>query len=67
LLIIVSYNGPNIIAGQRIFVHGAAATPCHLIEAMCRHGTRADIRGCEVMHIHTEGPGLYNEPEYDRK
>ncbi|XP_060583073.1 4-hydroxybutyrate coenzyme A transferase-like [Ruditapes philippinarum] len=52
-------------SGQRIFVHGAAATPCHLIEAMCRHGTRADIRGCEVMHIHTEGPGLYNEPEYD--
>ncbi|KAL4220925.1 hypothetical protein ACF0H5_019191 [Mactra antiquata] len=54
-----------IQSGQRIFIHGAAATPCHLIEAMCHHGKRADVRDVEVMHIHTEGPGLYNDPEYD--
>ncbi|XP_052819731.1 4-hydroxybutyrate coenzyme A transferase-like [Mya arenaria] len=54
-----------IQSGQRVFIHGAAATPVHLIQAMCDHGKRADIRDVEVMHIHTEGPGLYNEPEYD--
>lgn len=54
-----------IQSGQKIFIHGAAATPIHLIEAMCKHGTKANITGCEVLHIHTEGPGLYNEPEYD--
>lgn len=52
-------------SGQRVFIHGAAATPVHLIEAMCHHGKKAGIRDVEVMHIHTEGPGLYNKPEYD--
>ncbi|WAR14420.1 CAT2-like protein [Mya arenaria] len=47
-----------IQSGQRVFIHGAAATPVHLIQAMCDHGKRADIRDVEVMHIHTEGPGL---------
>ena len=54
-----------VLSDQRIFVHGAAATPVHLIQAMCDHGKKADIRGCEVIHIHTEGPGVYNEKEYD--
>jgi len=53
------------IKGQRIFIHGAAATPIHLIQAMCNHGKKANVRDCEVIHIHTEGPGLYNDPEYD--
>ncbi|XP_052284514.1 4-hydroxybutyrate coenzyme A transferase-like isoform X1 [Dreissena polymorpha] len=53
-----------IQSGQRVFIHGAAATPVHLIKAMCKHGKSANIRDVELMHIHTEGPGLYNEPEY---
>ena len=50
--------------GQRIFIHGAAATPLHLIECLCEHGKKAGLSDVEIMHIHTEGPGLYNDPQY---
>ena len=52
------------LAGQRIFIHGAAATPLHLIECLVDHGKKAGLSDVEIMHIHTEGPGLYNNIEY---
>lgn len=51
-------------SGQRIFIHGAAATPLHLIECLVEHGKKAGLTDVEIMHIHTEGPGLYNNIEY---
>lgn len=47
-----------------MYIHGAAATPVKLIEAMTEHGKKAKLRNVEIMHIHTEGPGTYNQPEY---
>ncbi|KAK3604483.1 hypothetical protein CHS0354_019078 [Potamilus streckersoni] len=52
-------------SGHRVFIHGAAATPIKLIEAMTSHGKAIGIRNVEIIHIHTEGPGLYNKPEYE--
>ena len=48
-----------------MFVHGAAATPIRLVEAMTQHGKKAGLKNVELMHIHTEGPGSYNAPEYE--
>ncbi|HWV39517.1 MAG TPA: acetyl-CoA hydrolase/transferase C-terminal domain-containing protein [Vulgatibacter sp.] len=50
-----------IRSGQRVFVHGQSATPRVLVEAM---SARADeLRRVEVVHLHTEGPAPYAEPE----
>lgn len=56
-----------IQSDSRVYIHGAAATPVKLIEAMTEHGKKAKLRNVEIMHIHTEGPGTYNQPEYEGK
>jgi acyl-CoA hydrolase len=43
--------------GDRIFVHGAAATPATVLEALADDHER--LKGCEVMHIHTHGSARY--------
>lgn len=55
------------ISDSRVYVHGAAATPVKLVEAMTEHGKKAKLRNVEIMHIHTEGPGTYHKPEYEGK
>lgn len=50
----------NLHSGMNVFVHGAAATPTPLLEAMCRRQDLADIR---LYHLHTEGPAPFLEPE----
>lgn len=47
-------------SGMNVFVHGAAATPTTLLEAMCR---RSDLEGIRLYHMHTEGPAPFLEPE----
>ena len=47
-------------SGMNIFVHGAAATPTPLLEAMCR---RSDLTGITLFHLHTEGPAPFLEPD----
>jgi acyl-CoA hydrolase len=37
-----------------VFLHGVAATPVPLGEAL---GARTDLEGVRVVHLHTEGPG----------
>jgi 4-hydroxybutyrate CoA-transferase len=41
-----------IESGMRVFIHGAAATPTPLIEAL---GKRRDVENVSVYHIHLEG------------
>ncbi len=41
-----------IESGMRVFVHGAAATPLPLIEAL---GKRRDVENVQLYHIHLEG------------
>jgi acyl-CoA hydrolase len=50
-----------IPAGARVFVHGAAATPTPLLEAMV---ARADLDGVTLYHMHTAGPAPFAEPAH---
>jgi 4-hydroxybutyrate CoA-transferase len=43
-------------SGQRVFVHGACATPAPLLEALCQRRDLADVR---LYHLHTAGPAPF--------
>lgn len=45
-------------SGTRVFVHGAAATPTPLIEALVRR----DVHDVTLYHLHTNGPAPFVEP-----
>ena len=50
----------HVRSGDRIFLHGVAAAPTHLLQALVR---RADeLRDVEIVQLHTEGPAPYTEP-----
>lgn len=46
---------------QNVFVHGAAATPTALLDAMVE---RSDLEGVELFHLHLSGPCRFTEPRY---
>jgi acyl-CoA hydrolase len=46
-------------SGMRVFLHGAAATPIPLIEALAR---RTDIEDIKLVHMHTEGEASFTDP-----
>jgi acyl-CoA hydrolase len=48
-------------SGMRIFVHGAAATPTPLLEALTRRSDLADVK---LFHMHTQGPAPFAGPEH---
>uniref|UniRef100_A0A1I8FWV4 Acetyl-CoA hydrolase n=1 Tax=Macrostomum lignano TaxID=282301 RepID=A0A1I8FWV4_9PLAT len=52
-------------SNQKIFIHGGAATPAHLIERMVEAGKRRQLSNIGLIHIHTEGEAPYNEPDCD--
>lgn len=49
-------------SGMRVFVHGAAATPTVLIEALVRRAPA--VENVEITHLHTHGEATYTKPEY---
>jgi 4-hydroxybutyrate CoA-transferase len=49
-----------IANGARVFVHGAAATPTPLLDALA---ARADLEGVTLYHLHTSGPAAFAAPE----
>src|SRR5215207_395024 len=49
-------------SSDRVFIHCVASPPRHLIEAMTERA--AELRGIEVLHLHTEGDAPYARPEY---
>lgn len=51
-----------IKSNSRVFIHGAAATPNRLIEAMVADADR--LRNVELVHLHTIGPAKYADPKY---
>ncbi len=51
----------RIRSGQHLFVHGGAATPSVLLEALVARA--ADLRDVAVTHLHTEGPAPHLAPE----
>jgi 4-hydroxybutyrate CoA-transferase len=42
----------HVPSGARVFVHGAAATPVPLIDALA---ARSDLEGVRLYHLHTQG------------
>jgi 4-hydroxybutyrate CoA-transferase len=49
----------HIRSGDRVFVHGASATPIPLLEALA---ARRDLEGVQLYHLHLAGPAPYAEP-----
>ena len=54
-----------VTSGMRVYVHGCAATPNALLEPLAKYGKAANLHNVEMIHIHTEGPALYAQPEYE--
>lgn len=51
----------HVKSGDRVFLHSVAMTPHTLVNALCdRHEELEDV---EIIHIHTEGPAPYVQPE----
>jgi acyl-CoA hydrolase len=51
----------GVASGMNIFVHGAAATPTLLLEALAR---RHDLSGVTLYHLHTSGAAPFVDPEH---
>jgi acyl-CoA hydrolase len=49
----------SVQSGARVFVHGAAATPTPLLEALARNTA---LEGVRIYHLHTAGPFPFTEP-----
>lgn len=49
-----------VTSGSTIFVHGAAATPTPLLEALVRQPRLSDVT---LYHLHTDGPAPFAAPE----
>jgi acyl-CoA hydrolase len=51
----------HLRSGMNVFIHGAAATPTPLIEAMVR---RKDLTDIHLYHLHLEGPLPFADREH---
>ena len=62
---ITAYEALKVVkSGDRVFIHSVAQAPQILIEALVN---RADeLRGVEIVHLHTEGDAPYARPEYEK-
>ena len=49
-------------SGSRVFVHGGAATPLRLIDALVDDAAR--LRDVELLHLHTVGPARYADAAF---
>ena len=48
-------------SGMRVFVHGAAATPTPLLDALVRQSSLRDVT---LYHLHTSGPAPFVDPPH---
>lgn len=51
----------SIKSGDKVYVHGMAAAPQRLIHALTDRAP--ELRGVEIVQLHTEGPAPYVAPE----
>jgi len=49
----------HVRSGMHVFIHGAAAMPAPLVEALAR---RDDLEDVTLWHLHLEGPAPWTEP-----
>ena len=52
-----------IKSGDRVFIHGIAAAPQQLINAMTERAS--ELIDVEIVHLHTEGDAPYARPEFE--
>ena len=53
----------SLSSGQRIFVHGGAATPLLLLNALAE---RTELRDVELIHIHLMGKLPYDKKDFKK-
>ena len=53
-----------VSSGQRVYVHGSAATPIHLLKALLNRGN--ELRDVELVSITTMGDGLFDHPDFGK-
>ncbi|NJK90083.1 MAG: acetyl-CoA hydrolase/transferase family protein [Myxococcales bacterium] len=51
----------HIQSRNKVFVHGASATPVPLLKAMCK---RTDLEDVDLFHLHLSGDITFTEKEY---
>lgn len=51
-----------IKSNDRVFIHGVGAAPQSLIKAMVDRSD--ELTNVEIVHLHTEGPAPYSEPQF---
>jgi acyl-CoA hydrolase len=51
----------HILSGQHVFMHGGAATPSVLLDALCARAP--SLHDVSLVHMHAEGPGPHLAPE----
>jgi acyl-CoA hydrolase len=49
----------HVKSGDRVFIHGAAATPTPLLTALCK---RTDLEDVKLFHLHTAGNCAFSDP-----
>jgi len=54
----------GIQSGQQIFVHGSAATPSALLDALCRRAP--ELHDVKLVHMHCEGPHPHLAPGMEK-
>lgn len=54
----------HISSGQRIYLHGGAATPYALVDELMRQSDR--LEDVQIVHLHTEGAAPYVAPGMER-
>jgi len=52
----------EIKSNSHVFIHGAAATPQVLIQALVQRAS--ELQNVTIYHMHTEGPAEYADPKY---
>jgi 4-hydroxybutyrate CoA-transferase len=52
-----------IQSGQQLFMHGSAATPSVLLDALCRRAPH--LQDVKIVHMHCEGPHPHLAPEME--
>ena len=53
-----------INSGHRVFVHGSAATPLHLLRALFKRSH--ELKNVELISLSTLGDGVFNQPDFGK-
>ena len=55
----------HIQSGDNIFIHGGAATPSVLVQALCDRAKEDKLKDIKLNHIHLEGPAPFYDPSFE--